>query len=342
MSYRFLVVAFALVARAVVAQSPVVAAGEPPIEEIVVNGEFPGPGLWKVTRAGEPAGHTLWIIGDPPPLPKRMAWKSTAVEAVVLRSQEILRDTAVTMKPDEKIGFFKGLSLLPSALKARKNPNAVKLVDVLPPEIYSRWLVQKRRFLGSDSGIESWRPLFAADKLRKEALADLGLRDGGMVWDVVGELAKRHRIRVTVPTLAFSIRTSEIKSRIRQFSQESLPDVECLARTLDYTEALSQRDVEAARARAWATADLDALEKLPALPSPRLACITAILGSQFAQELLPPDLPAQAQARWVAEAERALRDNETTFAIVPLGKLMSDDGYVARLRARGYVIDVPE
>jgi hypothetical protein len=86
MSYRFLVVAFALVARAVVAQSPVVAAGEPPIEEIVVNGEFRGPGLWKVTRAGEPAGHALWIIGDPPPLPKRMAWKSTAVEAVVLRS----------------------------------------------------------------------------------------------------------------------------------------------------------------------------------------------------------------------------------------------------------------
>src|SRR5512144_526898 len=84
------------------------------MDEIVVTGEYPGPGLWKVTREGEPAGHTLWIIGDPPPLPKRLAWKSTAVEAVVLRSQEILRDAGVTMKPDEKIGFFKGLTLLPS------------------------------------------------------------------------------------------------------------------------------------------------------------------------------------------------------------------------------------
>jgi hypothetical protein len=66
-----------LVARA---QTP-----DAPVEEIVVTGEYPGPGLWKVTRADAPAGHALWIIGDPPPLPKRLAWKSTAVEAVVLR-----------------------------------------------------------------------------------------------------------------------------------------------------------------------------------------------------------------------------------------------------------------
>src|SRR5205085_8897634 len=81
------------------AQTPVPPNDGAPIDEIVITGEYPGPGLWKVTRDGEPAGHTLWIIGDPPPLPKRLAWKSSAVEAVVLRSQEILRDTGVTMQP---------------------------------------------------------------------------------------------------------------------------------------------------------------------------------------------------------------------------------------------------
>jgi hypothetical protein len=323
------------------AQSPDAPAEGAPMDEIVVTGEFPGPGLWKVTRGDEPAAHTLWIIGDPPPLPKRLAWKSTAVEAVVLRSQEILRDAGVTMKPDQKIGFFKGLGLLPSALKARRNPDEAKLSEMVPPDVYARWLVQKKRFLGRDSGVENWRPLFAADKLRKAALADLGLRDGGMVWDVVGDLAKKHKLRVTTPLLEFTIRSSEIKSRIREFSKESLPDAECLAKTLDYTEALSRRDIEAARARAWATADLDALERLPPLPNPGLTCVMAIMSSQVAKELLPADIPEQVQARWIAEAERALRDNETTFAIVPLAKLMRSDGYVARLRAKGYVVDAP-
>lgn len=333
--------AAALSSTAVAGQLPDAPGDTSPIEEIVVTGEFPGPGLWKVTRDGEPAGHALWIIGDPPPLPKRLAWKSTAVEAVVLRSQEILRDTGVTMKPDENIGFFKGLTLLPSALKARKNPDEAKLSEMVPPDVYARWLVQKKRFLGRDNGVENWRPLFAADKLRKAAMSDLGLRDSGMVWDVVGDLAKKHKLRVTTPMLEFTIKASEIKTRIKQFSRESLPDVDCLSKTLDYTEALSKRDIEAARAHAWATADLDALERLPPLPNPGLTCVMAIMSSQVAKELLPSDIPEQVQSRWIAEAERALRENDTTFAIVPLAKLMRADGYAARLRAKGYVVDAP-
>jgi hypothetical protein len=141
--------------------------------------------------------------------------------------------------------------------------------------------------------------------------------------------------------LEFTIKASQIKSRIQEFSKESLPDVDCLAQTLDYTEALSKRDVEAARAHAWATADLDALEQLPALPNPGLTCVMAIMSSQVAKELLPEDIRERAQARWITEAERALRDNPSTFAIVPLAKLMRADGYVGRLRAKGYVVDEP-
>src|SRR3954463_1373175 len=161
-----------LLAGAATPESPALETeAAPPLEEIVVTGDFSGPGLWKVTRADGPAGHALWIIGDPPPLPERMAWKSRDVEALVLRSQEILRDAGVTMKPDEKIGVFKGLGLLPSALKARKNPGEAKLSGLVPPDLYARWLVQKKRFLGRDGGVEDWRPIFAANKLRKAAIS---------------------------------------------------------------------------------------------------------------------------------------------------------------------------
>jgi hypothetical protein len=314
---------------------------EAPLEEIVVSGEFAGPGMWKVTRPDDPSGHTLWIIGDPPPLPRRLSWRSNAVEAVVLRSQEILRDAAVNLAPDEKIGLFKGLSLLPAAMKARRNPDDQTLETLVPADVYARWRVQKKLYLGRDPGVESWRPLFAADKLRKAAIEELKLREAGMVWETVEKLAKKNKIRTTTPTLKFTIKSDEIKAKIKEFSRESLADTECLAATLSFTEALSNRDVEAARARAWATADLAGLDALPPLPNPGLPCIMAIMGSTVAKEHIPADIREQLHASWMVDAERALGANQTTFAIVPLAKLTRDDGYLSRLAAKGYVIEAP-
>jgi len=312
-----------------------------PLEEIVVTGEFPGPGMWKVSRANDPSGHVLWIVGDPPPLPKRMKWKSRDVETVARSAQEILRDSSVSMEADEKIGVFTGLTLLPAILKARRNPDEAKLADVLPPELYARWQVQKRLYLGRESGVESWRPIFAADKLRKAAFDELNLRDSGMVWEVVGKLAAREKIRVATPQLHFTFKKSELRAKIKEFSRESLADVECFATTLQLTEALADRGTENARARAWATADLQTLGELPPLPSPYLSCAMAVMSSQVAREVIPADIREQLYALWLTSAERSLLQNQTTFAIVPLVKLTRDDGYLARLHARGYVIEAP-
>ena len=68
----------ALLAASTSAQMPV-ADPSIPMDEIVVSGDYAGPGLWRVTRDADSGGHTLWIIGDPPPLPKRLAWRSAAV-----------------------------------------------------------------------------------------------------------------------------------------------------------------------------------------------------------------------------------------------------------------------
>ena len=164
---------------AICAQVPATAQDVEPLDEVVVSGEYPGPGLWKITRADDAEGHVLWIVGEPPPLPKRMKWKSKDIEAVALSAQEILLDSAVRMDTDEKIGFFTGLTLLPAIFEARRNPDDAKLADVLPAPLYARWLVQKKLYLGRESGVESWRPLFAADKLLKAAFKELKLREGG-------------------------------------------------------------------------------------------------------------------------------------------------------------------
>jgi hypothetical protein len=261
---------------------------------------------------------------------------------VALRSQEILLDASVRMEPDEKIGVFRGLSLLPSALKARKNPDQATLRERLPADLYSRWLVQKKRYLGRGSGVEDWRPIFAADKLRRAAFGDLGLRESGMVWEVVGKLAKKRKIPTTTPNLKFSFHTRDLKGKLKEFSREALADTECFAVTLDLTEALSDSATESRRAHAWATADLATLESLPPLPNPYVPCAMAVLSSEVAKEIIPSDIREQLYVLWIGAAVKSLTANETTLAIVPLTKLLRDDGYLARLREAGFTIEAPK
>jgi len=168
------------------------------------------------------------------------------------------------------------------------------------------------------------------------------LRDSGMVFDVVGKLAKKRRIPVTSPNLKFTFHTRDLRAKIKEFSRESLPDTECFATTLDLVEALSDTVTEGRRARAWATADLATLEELPRLPNPYVPCALAVLGSDVAREIIPADIREQLYTSWMNAAEKSLAANETTLAIVPLAKLTREGGYLERLRARGLMIDAPK
>src|SRR5579863_8429293 len=107
-------------------------ADPPTLDTVLVTGEQPGPGLWKVTGGD----HVLWILGTQLPLPKKMTWRAQEVEKTIAQSQEVLADAAVKVD----IGFFRMLTLLPSLLSAKKNEQGAKLQDVLPAELYARWL----------------------------------------------------------------------------------------------------------------------------------------------------------------------------------------------------------
>ena len=185
--------------------------------------------LWTSIEAAAPR---IDAVICPPALYVAQALSAALGTGVAIGAQEILMDASVSMKPDEEIGLFKGLSLLPSVLKARKNPGEATLRSQVPADVYERWMVQKKKFLGSDGGVEKWRPLFAADKLRREAFDDLGLRESGMVWDVVGKLAKKHKIKTTRPSVPFTFPTEGLKDRIKEFSRQPLADQECFATTL--------------------------------------------------------------------------------------------------------------
>jgi hypothetical protein len=45
---------------------------------------------------------------------------------------------------------------------------------------------------------------------------------------------------------------------------------------------------------------------------------------------------------WLAEADSALNDNESSFAVLPISQFLKPDGWLAKLRARGYSVQDPD
>jgi hypothetical protein len=312
---------------------------EQPLEEIIVTGEFSGPGMWQVTHPDHP-GHTLWIVGEPPLLPREMRFRSQQVAQVASQSQEILQQTGLSLKPDEKVGVFRMVTLLPSAMKLRKNPDKATLQELLTPDIYARWLVQKKLYLGRDSGVEKMRPFLAAEKLRDAAIKELQLGYGGD-WGEVWELVKQKKIPVTTPTLEFTFKTDNLRGQIKALSREKLADEECFARTVELTETLSNKQVEDARARAWATGDLAELQELPPLPDAESSCDQAIVNALAMTTPVPSDVRKQMDELWFSAAGNALTKNESTLAFVRMSALLGEHGYLESLRKRGYEILAP-
>lgn len=301
------------------------------LETVVVSGEQPGPGLWKVSK-GE---HALWILGTLSPLPKKITWVSRDVEKTIAASQQVLMAPQISVKIDG--GMLGGLFLLPSVLKARNNPDKQTLADVLPPELYARWQPLKLKYLGRGNGVEKRRPLFAADQLFEEAVDDLGLRRGGMVSPVVEKLAKKHKVELVQPKV--ELKLAEPKDALRDFARSEIDDIDCLRRTVERLET----DLAAmqTRANAWAVGDIEALRALPYVDQQQI-CEETLLRSSSVQEHGMGDLRERAAAEWLKAAENALAANSSTLALLPIREILDDHGFVATLRQRGYTVEAPE
>lgn len=328
---RFAAIACAVLALtdARAAAGPIApAAGSTPIEEVLVTGEQPGPGMWRVSN-GE---HELWILGTLDPLPRHMTWRSREAERVIAKSGAVLAPPAVSVS----VGFFKGLAALPTLLHARTNRGGRTLKDILPDALYERWLVLRDRFLDDDEAVEQMRPSVAAHELYKRAIERSGLASGDGVWSVVEKLARTHRVPIAAVTVDLAL--ADPKGTIRELEQIPVDaDVACLGSTI----AALETDLEPMRLRArfWSLGDVDALRRLP-VAGQQAACLDAVMAvPELRTQVLA--LREQLADKWLADAVQALATHQTTFAVLPIARLLEPDGWVARLRARGYTVEEP-
>lgn len=305
-------------------------AAEPAPEQIHVVAQRPGPGMWKV-RKGE---HVLWVFGMYGPVPKDMQWRSQEVENVIMNSQEYLSAPSASAKA----GFFKSITLLPSMIGVRKNPDGATLRDVMPAEDYARWTTLKAKYLPENDDVERERPIFAAEVLSNAARKQAGLIDSYAVRKPLLDLVKKAKLKETAST--FQLPMDNARTVLKNFKKSTLGDAACLARTM----AALEQDIEAAsrRANAWAKGDMDEMRKLD-FATREEACFGALMNSAaFDAEPEFKNMKARAQAMWVASAEKALAANASTFAVLKIEDIFDPQGVIAALAAKGYAVEQPD
>jgi len=326
----------AVLANAAVAQSTTDATAPVMLDRVLVSGEQPGPGMWKVMHGS----NVLWIVGTHSPLPEKMTWRAKGIEAVVAQSQEILGEPRASVTIS-KLGFFTSLMLLPSAMEVKNNPDGATLKDILPPEIYARWLVAREKYIdgynteGND--IERWRPMFAAAELYSSALRQAGLVSSSPVGKLIREAAKKHKVKFSDVNYEPVLR--DPRAAVRDLNNTRLADVDCLVKTMERIDT----DIRAMRARAnaWAVGDVETLRKMPPNDQ-RAACEAIIRNAPVMKALGQQDLLSQVEATWLQAAEKSLATNAVTLASLPVARLVATDGYMAKLKARGFTVREPD
>ena len=298
------------------------------LETAVVR--VPGPGMWQVRRGD----HTLWILGTVSPLPAGMAWNSARVRGVIAQAGEVIAPPSITVDAD--IGFFGKLALLPSLVGVRSLPDDRRLSDVVPAADYARWTALKQRYIGRDGSVERWRPMFAGFELYEKAIKTVGLSGRNIVGSELEAAMKGRGLKPVRPVAKITV--ANPKKAIKEFKAAEFADAECFRKTLDRVE--SDLPALAARADAWARGDIDALRSLRHQDLADV-CERAMLGGQFASKYGMDRLEAEARAKWIAQVESSLSKHRVAFATLPMREVLSPDGLVAALAAKGYVVEAP-
>jgi hypothetical protein len=296
---------------------------------VLVVGQRPGPGMWKISKGD----HVLWVFATYSPLPVKMQWRSRQVEAIIAQSQLYLSPPTLSAS----VGAWGAMKMLPYVVGMRKNPGGAKLRDVVPPEVYARWRVLKARYgVGDDA--ESERPMFAAETLYRAGLEHAGLATSDEVSKTIQALLDKNHVKEMKSRVQLDIPNPG--KTLKEFKQGSMDDAACFTTTIERLE--TDIEVLLKRANAWATGDLDEIRKLSSATR-EAACQSALRSSTALRDGLElAGAEKRVRKLWLEAAEHALATYPTSFAMLSLSNMLNRDYVMTDLQAKGYTVQAPD
>ena len=299
---------------------PVKAADEQPaqLEELTVTGERAGPRLWHVHRGQA----QLWIFGTVSPLPKDMTWRSKELEDILDTADQLL-----VAKPVE-VGIARAMWLVITEHSLIMAPHGQKLKDLMPPDLYARFVRQRARFTDDPDKWERYRPLVASAFLEEEALHRIGLSTHLDLGEEIRSLARKHHVRVEEFKIAGFRDILDALKTMPPATEEK-----CVAASLATLEAGLPRLID--RAKAWATGNVEQIQSLPESKEVA-ACRAAIT-----MESSSGDLYALLRRTWMDNMKQHLQQGGVTVAVVSMDMMLEPGGFLDALRAGGYDVEQP-
>jgi hypothetical protein len=295
----------------------------PTIEEITVVGRYPGPPLWKVTRGDR----TLWIFGELSPVPKGLEWDPRNAERVLERAGGVIGGPRVTAMTFNPIRMFRAYR---TARRLIRLPKGTTLAAQMPADLYGRYTALRARYLPRvEDDDEEQRPALAALRLYGAALDDVGLTTDSDV----GKKIERRMRRSDAEEAEVLVETEPetVLDELAKITPEA--ELACFASILTSIETDLEGMKE--RANAWAVGDVDALKRFD-YPDSQGNCLEALFSAPGFVELRD-----ELYSKWLSEAERSLASYDTSFSVLPMWELVSADGLLAQLAARGYTVTAP-
>ena len=296
-------------------------------EEILVLGKSLGPPLWKVTRDD----HVLWILGTPELVPDNLLWQSDSVEHALAHSSGYLTSTDVRITPLNPVKVVRGLRKF---RRTRRIPDRRTLADLLPEDLYQLFLETRLRYAPKRDDLESLRPGVAAKELFDSAAESAGLESGRTIHRAIEKRARKHNVKEAPTVLSERHKDSTLLDAMEEMSAGA--EQTCLQARLQGLDV--QLEAHTRLAAAWAEGDLASLRAHPG-DSATEACDPRRL-APHPEELI--QMESRRWALWLENADRALNNNDSTFAILRLRDLLRPDGPLSRLRERGYEVLEPD
>lgn len=302
----------------------------PLVDEIVVVGRRSGPPLWKVSSGK----HLLWILGTPDLVPKDLDWLSDRVLETLGDSQEYLLPPSFGIQISGPIAAARAWK---KVKQSRKNADNATLEEVLPAPLYELFSETKQLYAPKRDDLEELRPSYAADKLFDQATRDAGLISDRRIRESLKKQAKRNGVRIV-----WSSTYAKLKSMktVLEPIADSSPEAElrCMEAKLGDLELRLERYIS--DALAWADGDLaPLLARHSGQMLEDVCAVTALMTGPVPAEM--KELEAKSRTLWLESVDRALLNNDSSFASLPIGELLRADGLLSHLQHRGYDVKEP-
>ena len=185
-----------------------------------------------------------------------------------------------------------------------------------------------------NGGWLSFRALPTAKELFDSAAQSAGLVSGFTIHGAIDKRARKHNVREVPTVLSERYKDSTLLDSMEEMSAGA--EQTCLQARLQGLDA--QLEAHTRLAAAWAEGDLASLRAHPG-DSATEACDPRRLAAH-PEELIQTE--SRSWALWLENADRALSNNDSTFAILPLKDLLRPDGPLSWLRERGYEVLEPD